>query len=179
MQDLSLHILDIAENSVRAGANLIEITMKQEIISNCLILEIKDNGVGMSEQMLKYVENPFFTTRSTRRIGLGIPLLKQNCEMTEGSLEIKSVEGIGTCLKATMRYDHIDRLPVGDLTSTLVTLIRMHPKVDWVYVQSKEKQEFKLDTRVLKEILGEVSIQKIEIINWIREYINQHLGQFS
>lgn len=171
MQDLSLHLLDIAENSVRAGATLIKIDLIEAIKDNKLFLRIKDNGKGMSEQMLSCVEDPFFTTRTTRRVGLGIPLLKQHCEECNGYLKIQSELNNGTELEAVMVYDHIDRLPLGDMVTTMITLIRMHPQVDWVYEHTIDEDTLSLDTQQIKNVLDGLPINHEEVIKWIREYL--------
>lgn len=179
MQDLSLHVLDIAENSTRAGATLVEIKIVEDIEANQLRLIIKDNGKGIEKEQLKSVQNPFYTTRTTRRVGLGIPLLKQNCERTGGTLILDSQVGIGTCLRATMQYAHIDRLPIGNMVSTLMTLIRAHPDIDWVYTHQKEDKSIKLDTREIKEILKEVPINQPEVLQWLKHYILEQYNIFN
>lgn len=173
MQDLSLHILDIAENSAHADATLIEIEIIEDSKSNRLSIQIKDNGRGMTEETLKQVINPFYTTRTTRRVGLGIPLLKQNCELAGGTLNLKSEVGKGTLLLATMQLRHIDRLPMGDMASTMITLINAYPTIDWVYRYQKDEEEAFFDTRDIKAILGDVSLEEPEIMQWVQAYIKE------
>lgn len=186
MKDLSLHILDIAENSIRAGATLIQITVSELTLKDELVIEIKDNGKGMSEEMCQSVKSPFVTTRTTRKVGLGLPLLAHRCELCEGQLQITSEEGKGTCVMAKMRYGHIDRVPLGDMGSTLMTLIMAHPEIHYVYhyiyegiPSNKEaagENSFKLDTMEIKAILGEVDIQNTEILLWLKDYINEGMA---
>jgi len=171
MQDLSLHILDIAENSTRAHATEIEIEVIEDEINDVVYLKIKDNGDGIEESKLKSVENPFYTTRTTRRVGLGISLLKQNCERTGGSLVIQSQLGEGTEVIACMQYSHIDRLPLGDMASTWFTLIEAHPYIDWNYHHKKKEKEFKLDLKAIKIMLEEVPIYEPQVMTWIKKYI--------
>lgn len=171
MRDLSLHVLDIAENSIRAGALCIQIELIEDQENNLLTLSIQDNGKGMTDQMQEKVESPFFTTRTTRRVGLGIALLKQNCEISGGELVITSEIGVGTKIKATMQYNHIDRLPIGDMKCTLMSLITANPEIDWVYRRCVDEVDFELDTRQIKEVLQNVPINHPEVIKWITENI--------
>ena len=173
MQDLSLHLLDIVENSIRAGASTIEILLEELVVENKLKLQIKDNGKGMSLEMQNQVTDPFFTTRTTRRVGLGIPLLKQHCEEAGGCLVIRSQEGVGTHLVAEMQYDHIDRIPLGDLVSTWMALLRLHSEIHWYFEhlyrgREKEKQVV-LDTQQIKEVLVDVPIDDPAVLAWVKD----------
>lgn len=174
MQDLSLHALDIAENSIRAGASLIQIELIEDESKNLVLLRIEDNGKGMSDEMLAKVTSPFFTTRTTRRVGLGIALLKQNCVQSEGELVITSRLGQGTKIVATMEYHHMDCLPIGDMTSTLITLIRANPHIDWIYHRRYVSgEEVEVDTRQIRVIMQEVPIDHPEVIQWIKNYLTE------
>lgn len=175
MQDLSLHLLDIAENSIRAKASVVKITIHENIKANKLSMVIEDNGVGMSETLVSQVTDPFVTTRTTRKVGLGLPLLKQNCIMSGGALEINSEVGKGTVVTAVMQYDHIDRLPMGDMASSMCVLIQANPNVDFIYTHLYNNQSFILNTREIKEILGDVPINELEIVAWLRAYITDNL----
>lgn len=172
MQDLSLHVLDIAENSIRANACLIQIRLKEQIKSNELTLVIQDDGKGMASEMVDKVSSPFFTTRTTRRVGLGIALLKQNCEQSGGNLVIESQMGEGTKIIASMQYHHIDRLPIGDMTCTIATLIGANPNIEWIYQRERGEKGFEVDTRHIKSILEGIPINHPEIIKWIADYIS-------
>lgn len=173
VQDLSLHLLDIAENSVRAAATKIEISIEELIEENRLIFSIKDNGKGMNGVIQQQVTDPFFTTRTTRKVGLGIPLLKQHCEAAGGFLDIQSQETVGTQVVAVMQYDHIDRVPLGDLASTWVTLIRLHPEIHWhyghIYKTHDQEKQMVLDTKQMKEILKGVPVNDPMVIEWMKE----------
>jgi K+-sensing histidine kinase KdpD len=151
LEDLSLHILDIAENSIAANASRIEIKVIEDVKNDSLTIEITDNGKGMDEETVKHVLDPFFTTRTTRRVGLGLPFLAQAARESGGDIEIKSSPGRGTKVKATFQYSHIDRKPLGDLEGTLTTLIAGNPRIDFVYEHQKGKKRIHLDTRELKE----------------------------
>lgn len=175
MQDLSLHLLDIVENSIRAKASLIEIEINEAVSNNLLTLSIKDNGKGMNASLLKTVTDPFTTTRTTRKIGLGLPLLKQNCLLSGGTLEIKSKINEGTTVVATMQYHHIDRLPLGDMASSMGVLIQANPTIDFIYKHLYEEKEFRMSTLEIKKTLQEVPINQLEVVEWIRQYISENL----
>ena len=175
MQDLSLHILDIVQNSIRAHANEIHICIEEMPSINQLILSIEDNGSGMPKQLAKQITDPFVTTRTLRRVGLGIPLLKQNCENSEGELSIDSEQGKGTIVKATMAYQHIDRVPLGDVVSTLITLIQGNPKINFIYNYQYEEKSFVFETAEVKKILGNVAIDNLDILAWLKEYLEQNM----
>ncbi len=178
MQEISLNILDIAQNSVRAEASLIEITVKELTDEDVLSFSVKDNGCGMDEKMVSSVTDPFTTTRTTRKVGLGIPLLKMAAEQTGGGIFIKSAKGKGTILTATFSYRHIDRQPLGDISSVIMSLISMNPDIDFVYTHIYNEKSFTLDTRELRKILGdEVKFSEPEIAVWINEYIKGNLAE--
>lgn len=171
MKELSLNILDVAENSVKAKATLIEILLTQE--KNMLTLIIRDNGCGMTKSILKGVTDPFYTTRTTRKVGLGLPLLKMAAEMTGGSLKIESVSEIddainhGTTVTAVFYTNHIDFTPIGDMVATIVTLIQGHPQYDFLFKHSVFGYEISLDTRELRNVLEDVPLNNYEVIKWI------------
>ena len=174
MKELSLNILDITENSVKAGATLTEITIDEN--GDTLTLIIKDDGCGMSEETLKTVENPFYTTRTTRKVGLGIPLLKMAAEMTGGNLQIVSSthsDNHGTTVTAVFYKNHLDFTPLGCIKETIVTLIQGHPDTDFLFIHTNENGEVKLDTRELRVVLEGVPLNTYEVIVWIREYLNE------
>jgi hypothetical protein len=150
MEDLSLHILDIAENSIGAKASRIEIIVVEETKNDLLTIEIKDNGRGIEGETMKRVLDPFFTTRLTRKVGLGLPLLSQAAKESGGQLELESKVGVGTEVKATFGYSHIDRKPLGDIGATLTTLIAGNPEVDFIYEHKKDGEEYRLDTREIR-----------------------------
>ncbi len=181
MKELSLNILDIAENSLKAGASLVEILLTEK--DNTLTIEINDNGCGMSEKTLKNVVNPFYTTRTTRKVGLGIPFFKEAAEQTGGSFEITSVESkeneknCGTKVKALFYTDSIDFTPIGDIVSTITTLIHGSPDVDFVFKHIKNGGEVSLDTREIRAVLGnDVPLNSIEVIEFIKTSLNSEYG---
>lgn len=155
MEDLSLHILDIAENSVRAGANLIKITIDEDINKDILTIEIEDNGEGMDEETLEKVTDPFFTSKTVRKVGLGVSLLKEAARMTGGDLEITSSPGEGTNLRATFQHSHIDRKPIGDMTATMITLIFGNRDTRFIYSHKRNGRSFHADSeRLFNEFNG-------------------------
>lgn len=174
MKEISLHIMDIVQNSITADATLIEVFLfiakKDDIVS----VTVKDNGKGMSEEMLAHVTSPFVTTRTTRRVGLGISLFKAGAENTGGSFTIASTKGEGTELTATYVLDNIDRPPIGDFAGTMQTLIVGNPHIDFVVKVTIENREEILDTREVKEILGEgIPLNLPEVSVWLRENLNE------
>ena len=177
MKELSLNILDITENSVKAKASLVEITITES--EQMLTIRISDNGCGMTEQTLESVRNPFYTTRTTRKVGMGIPLLQIAAEQTGGSLGIESrhidsfPDTHGTTVTASFRKDHIDFTPLGDTVSTLITLIQGHPEVDFLYIHRIGDREISLDTRQLREVLDDVPLDTFEVLLWIRENLEE------
>ena len=178
MQEISLNILDIVQNSIRAEATLIEILIEETPSTDVFAFTVKDNGCGMDEEMVKRVTDPFVTTRTTRKVGLGISLLKSLAQQAGGDISLESQVGVGTVIRADFSYSHIDRQPLGDISAVMVSLISMNPTIDFVYTHSFEKEQFVLDTRELRKILGnEVSFIEISVATWIGEFINSGLEE--
>ncbi len=177
MKELSLNILDIAKNSVKAGASLIEILLTET--DDKLVICIKDNGCGMTEQTVENVTNPFYTTRTTRKVGMGIPLFKLEAEMTGGQLAIESYhkdeypDTHGTVVTADFYKNHIDFIPLGDVVASITTLIQGSPDIDFLFSHTMPKGEVVLDTRQIREVLGgDIPLNSIEIIKWISDSLN-------
>ena len=175
MKDLSLHILDIAENSIYAQSTEIVISIEEAITKNWLIISVSDNGKGMEETFFKQVTSPFITTRTNRKVGLGIPLLFQRTQLCEGKMEIISQQDLGTKIIAKMRYNHIDRVPLGDIALTIVTLISVHPEIAYRYEYCYEDKKFIFDTREIVKILDNISITEIAILKWLKAYIENNM----
>ena len=177
MKELSLNILDIAENSVKAGATLVTVSLTQT--GNVLTLEITDDGCGMDAETVRRVTDPFYTTRTTRKVGLGLPLLKLEAEQTGGALTITSrtaaqcPEAHGTTVRATFHTDHIDCMPLGDVTATLVTLIQGHPQQELAFSHRTDAGTVTLDTRQLRMVLGDVPLDTYEVLKWIEGYLRE------
>ncbi len=179
MRELSLHILDIVENGLDAGAGLVRITVEEDRQGNWLRIRIADNGRGMPEETLKQVLDPFFTTRKTRRVGLGFPLLEQATRRCEGEFMIDSKPGQGTEVLATFRLNHIDLAPLGDMAGTLKGLIMSHPEVDFVYTHTVRGNTFELDTRDIRRELEDVPINHPEVLRHIGEMMDEALSELS
>jgi anti-sigma regulatory factor (Ser/Thr protein kinase) len=174
MNEIALNILDVAENCVRADATLTEIDITADSASDTLVIEIKDNGCGMDEETVKNVTDPFYTTRTTRKVGMGTSLFKMAAEQTGGSFEIISKKGEGTTVKAVFGLSHIDRCPMGDITETIRTLVTMNPDMDWVYTFSYDESGFTLDTREMREILDGVSLSDPDVSMYIKEMLTEN-----
>jgi DNA mismatch repair ATPase MutL len=173
MEDLSLHILDIVENSVTAGADMITITVCEDAKEDLLTIEIVDNGRGMPETVLEKAADPFYTQRKTRRVGLGLSLLRQAAEMANGSFSIESKEGRGTTVKARFQYSHIDRQPLGDMGETMVTLVIGNPQVDFSYEHTKNGAVSTFDTRAIKKELSSTPLSSPKGIRAVRELLKR------
>ncbi len=179
MRELSLNVLDIAQNSVSAKATLITVEVIESTKENDLFIGIYDNGKGMDKETLESVKDPFYTTRTTRKVGMGIPLFKMAAEMTGGSFDIESEVGVGTKVKAYFKTNHLDFYPLGDMCSTVLMLITMNLHIDFVYRYKIDEKEFTLDTRNLKEVLGGVPLNEPSISQWIREFITENTKQLT
>jgi len=170
MRELSLHILDAAENSLEAEATLIEVTIEEDLAADRLTITIRDNGRGMSEEQLTRASDPFFTTRSARHVGLGIPLFKAAAERCNGSLTITSQLGKGTTLEATFQHSHIDRAPLGDITGTLLAII-LSGSCDVHYIHRVDGREFAFHTGEVRARLGEIPLTHPKVRRWLEEFI--------
>lgn len=176
MKDLSLHILDIVENSIDAGATKIEITVEEKIKQNILLLKIKDNGKGMDKEIVKKVLDPFYTTRNTRRIGLGLPMLAQATKEAEGSIDIKSKKEKGTTIIAKFVYDHIDRKPFGNMPETIINLIASKGlQIDIIYKHCKNENCFIFNSIEIKKRLEDVVINNPEVLSFLKKEIQKGL----
>lgn len=173
MRELSLNVLDVAQNSISAGASLIEIEILRSTAEHELFIGIYDNGCGMTAEQTRQVMDPFFTTRTTRKVGMGIPLFKLAAEQTGGRLEIESEVGKGTRVKTVFKTDSIDFTPLGDINSTIITLITMNTDRDFIYTYGIDNQRFILSTSELKNILGGVPLSEPEVEAWIKDYIEE------
>lgn len=173
MRELSLNILDIAQNSIAAGASLINIEVAEDTAKKELLISVSDNGCGMTQEQVSNVLDPFFTTRTTRKVGMGIPLFKLAAEQTGGNLRIESEKGKGTTTAALFRTDSIDFTPLGDVTSTIVILISMNTDRDFIYKRSRDGESFALSTAEMREILGGVPLNEPEVVEWMKDYINE------
>lgn len=179
MKDLSLYILDIVQNSIRAKAKLIRIEITERQGEDQLIITITDDGSGMSPEQLKQAIDPFYTSRTTRKVGLGLSLLKQNAEMTNGSFHIESDPGVGTKVKAVFGMNHLDRPIMGDLTGTLLLLICSPEEIDYVFKHQTPMGEFELDTRTVRQTLENVPITHPDVRSFLKEMLRGNLEQIQ
>lgn len=179
MKDLSLHILDLVQNSLRAGAKLVEIYIEEKPEEDLMVVEINDNGKGMSPEEAKKALDPFYTTRATRRIGLGLPLFEAAARRSGGGLTIESLPGTGTKISATFVLSHWDRPPLGDISETIVTLLAANPSVDLLYLHRRGEREYLFDTRKLRPVLEEVSIATPSVLNYVRDDIKKGIDKLQ
>ncbi len=183
MKELSLNILDISQNSVKAKADKIEIILDET--AETLAITIKDNGCGMTAEQVQNVMDPFFTTRTTRNVGLGVPLLKLAAEQTGGRIEIQSVSEKdnpvehGTVIRADFFTKHLDFTPIGDIVSTVTSLIQGAPDIRWIFIHNTVSGSVELDTDELKAVLGDVPLDNYEVIKWIEEYLKDGYAEIQ
>ena len=177
MRELSLNVLDIAQNSIAAGASLTEILVKEDTKEKTLLIGIYDNGKGMTPEQVECVKDPFFTTRTTRKVGMGIPLFKLAAEQTGGSFSITSQVGVGTRVDAFFRTDSIDFTPIGDMASTIATIVSMNEDKDFVYTRSIDGKEFTFKSDDIKAILDGVPLSEPSVMSWIEDYIRENSEQ--
>jgi hypothetical protein len=171
MQELSLNILDLAQNSISADATRIEIAIEEDTAADTLTVTLRDNGCGMSQSQLEAVTDPFYTTRTTRKVGLGVPFFKMAAEMSGGRFEISSTTGEGTCVRGVFGLSHIDRMPLGDVNGTVETLIYCNPQLDFVYTRSRDGKSFTLDTCAVRAVLGDVPLNANDVTLWLKAYL--------
>ena len=177
MRELADNILDIAQNSISAGASLVEIDISVNHGSDVVSFVFKDDGCGMSEEMVRTVAEPFTTTRKTRKVGLGLPLLQQTALMTGGDFAIASRVGEGTTVSVSFGLSNIDRPPMGDVPGALFTLVLMNPQIDFLFIYDYDGQRFAFDTREIKEAVAPVPIDHPEISAWIKDCLYQEITQ--
>lgn len=173
MRELSLHLMDILENSISAKANFIKVEINEEIIQDKLAISVIDNGCGMDSELTSKVTDPFVTLRTTRKVGLGISLFKSACERCEGSFIITSEVNKGTTIYASMKYNHIDRAPLGRIGNTLASEL-LTVGVDILYTHRVNEKEFVFDSREIKKVVGN-DLSNPDIFIWIKEYISENI----
>ncbi len=172
MEDLSLHILDIVENSIDAGANKIDIKIYENLKKDQLKIEITDDGKGMNEGTVKKALDPFYTTKTVRKVGLGLSLFREAARMANGDFSIQSEAGRGTTVRATFQHTHIDRKPLGDMSKTMTTLIISHPEIHFRYLHKKDNQENRIDTEKFKKKGDLSSMSTIEIMKLVKNKLH-------
>ena len=177
MPEISLNILDVAQNSIAVGSLLTEISIVADRKADTLEVAISDNGRGMTPEQLEKVADPFFTTRTTRRVGVGIPFLKMAAELTGGSLHIESTLGVGTKVSAVFGLSHIDRMPIGDIAGTMTALIGSNPDIDFLFRYSIDGNSFAMDTREMRSVLDGISFAEPEVLQYIAGFITENIDE--
>ena len=177
MRDLSLHLLDLAQNSITAGASLVTVRISLAE-DGMLTMQLVDDGKGMSPELLVRVTSPFATTRTTRKVGLGIPMMKENAEKAGGSFSLESTEGAGTTLTCTMDTGNIDCLPLGDLSGTLLSLMLTNPLYpDFLFEGKSPKGEGSFDTREVRAALGsDIPFNEPSVAAWLKEALEEEIN---
>jgi len=179
LRELSLHILDVVENGVDAGAGFIRISILEEKAKNRLTITIEDDGAGIEDALLEKVVDPFYTTRRTRRVGLGLPLFRETSRRCDGTFTITSRRGKGTRVEAGFRLDHIDLPPLGNIAGCISALIAGHPEVDLLYTHRVNGREFRFDTREIKSELEEVAINEPRVLKYLDGVIRESEAQIE
>lgn len=176
MKEIGLHIMDIVQNSVRAGAGEISITLSESVAGDTLTLTVVDDGRGMDEETCRRATDPWFTSRTTRRVGLGLPLLQMNAGLAGGEVNVDSAPGRGTTVTATFRYSHVDRPPLGDVSGTIALLILSNPGINIIYSHICEENAWSISTMEIKEELGEDAVTDLTIVRPLKEIINENVS---
>lgn len=176
MRELSLHILDLVQNSIEADATKVTLEIVENRRNgNTLLIRVADNGRGMDEESCKKVLDPFVTSRTTRRIGLGLSLIQMSTKLCEGYLKITSTPGCGTMVEALYKHSHLDRPPLGNIVETIKSIVIANPELDFSYCHTVDKESFSLATQELVEILGNLPLTKPEVLSWLTEYLRDNL----
>lgn len=179
MKEISLHILDIVQNSIAAEADLVKIMVEDDLKNDTLTLKIKDNGRGMDKKQQESVLDPFVTSRKTREVGLGLPFLKKAAQNCEGELKLDSTPGQGTEVMARFKHSHIDRAPLGNMTGTITTLITTNPNVDFIYYHilktNNDLNKFEFNTKDIRKELEDIAINNPQVVEWIESYLKDNL----
>jgi hypothetical protein len=184
MREIALHLLDIAENSVAAESKNISVHVQEDLVHDRLSACVIDDGRGMDAATVEQVQDPFYTTRTTRNVGLGIPLLKLAAEQADGSFSLQSEPGKGTWVEAEFCHSHIDRMPVGDLASTFLTLLISHPQIDWTFLYrvtgpNKQSRDFLFESAELKSELGDTSLTEPEVLTFLGRIFEEGIGEVA
>ncbi|MGI6143771.1 MAG: ATP-binding protein [bacterium] len=178
MEELSLHILDLVQNSIGAAATRVGILIEEDVAADRFLFEVKDNGKGMDKELVREVLKPFTTTRTTRRVGLGLSLLDMAARQCDGGVEIDTEPGKGTRVRAVFRYSHWDRAPLGDIKTTLLTIIAANPELQLEYVHRVNGRIFRLDTEEIRTVLGgDIPLNNMAVLGWLDDYLAQSLAE--
>jgi len=179
MKEIALHLLDLAENSISAEAHTVHVSITEDFRKDKLTISVEDDGRGMDEETIKQLADPFYTSRTTRKVGLGIPLLKEQAETCNGKMNITSTPGIGTRVEAAFQHSHIDRLPLGNLTTTFLTLTVAHPEIHWIFTYTcnppfhGNQRVFEFDDAPIKETLDGIPLSHPHVITYLRHSLEE------
>jgi len=175
MRELSLHILDVLENALEAGATKVELEIDEDLHADRLMIAVRDNGRGMDAQTARRALDPFFTTRTTRHVGLGLPLFAAAARRCDGDLSLESAPGRGTAVTVTFRHSHLDRAPLGDVTGTLLAFLLSErgAGLRFVYHHRVNSRSFGLDTAAVRVELGDIPLSHPLVREWLRDYISE------
>ena len=177
MNDLSMHLLDIVQNSISAGARLIVIGIDEDIEGDVLTMSVEDNGKGMTEEQVRKLSDPFFTSRTTRKVGMGIPLLKHTAEQCGGNVKIESEAGKGTKVVAAFGYSNIDRPPLGDFVNAVILSIAANPSLDFVLNYSRNGDEYEFKTSDVREVFGDKALENISLVKKVEQMIQDNISE--
>ncbi len=176
MHEISLHILDLVENSTGAGASIVSVSVEEDSRRDELRIRIADNGKGMDASLVSKVTDPFVTSRTTRKVGLGLPLMDMTTRMCGGKLQIESVVGSGTTVDAAWQLSHLDRPPLGNMASTVKAILVMNPGILFRYVHTVDDRSFSLDSGEIRAALGDLPLTQPEVLDWIDQYLKENLS---
>lgn len=175
MNDLSLHVIDIIQNSVSAGATRIMLTVEEDTVGDVMRIVVGDNGRGMTAEQVQRLSDPFFTSRTTRKVGMGIPLFKQSAEQSGGWLSVESQPGVGTTVTATFGHSNIDRPPLGDIANTLILMVSANPEIDFVFEYRYNGAEYRFDTVEVKEVLDGLPLNNPQVMGMLEEMVRENI----
>ncbi|HWR43314.1 ATP-binding protein [Sporomusa sp.] len=176
MRELSLHILDLVQNSLEAGAMIVKLEVIEDLAADVMLIRVSDNGRGMDEKLRQLVIDPFVTTRITRRIGLGLPLMDMSSKRCDGYLKIDSTPGQGTIIEAKYRHSHLDRPPLGNMVETIKAILVANPTLDFSYHHTVNDRSYTVSSRELADILDGVSLTQPDILVWLHEYLSDNIA---
>lgn len=180
MKEISLHVLDIVQNSITAGATDITVEVEVHHERDRMRVAVRDNGCGMDEAMLDSVISPFTTSRTTRKVGLGIPMFKAGAEQAGGAFLIRSKPGEGTFIQAEYQISHIDRPPLGDMAETMIATVACNPELDFKYLYQVDEQAFRFDTQEIRGVLGEhVPLNTPNVVAWMKSYLIEGINELN
>lgn len=176
MREISLHLLDLVQNSIEAGATSVKLEINENLNSDKMIIRVMDNGRGMDEKLRQLVIDPFITTRTTRRIGLGLPLMDMSTKRCGGYLDVDSTPGKGTVVEAMYQHSHLDRPPMGNLVETVKSILVANPELDFIYDHTVNDRRFTVSSRDLADTLDGIPLTQPDVLVWLNGYLSDHIA---